>query len=101
MPAVASVKLTTREAVEQYRKAVRIVAGGGRLDYAGSVELDLAMEEIGLPSYAWGRDCRAYLAWSATSDPRRRDELALEYPHLFLRVEPAVKFVRLRRAGRL
>jgi hypothetical protein len=70
------------ERLHVYRRAVARVAGGEGLPAVEADELPKVMYALGLPSFAFQRDVRAWAGWPTTRGYRRA-ELALNHPQLF------------------
>ena len=66
-----------------YRHFVGLAARGEILTGEQAAEREAVMARLSMPRFAWRRDVLAAVRMVASSNPHRRAELAIEYPHLF------------------
>lgn len=76
--------------LRMYRNCVARAARGESIPAEEADELPKIMYAMGLPSFAFRRDVRAW-AGSDTARGYRRQELELNHPHLFDEVETWVR----------
>lgn len=78
------------ERLRLYRNCIARVARGEGVPREEAVELRKAMTALGLPSFAFRRDVRAWVE-ASTARGYRRAELGVLHPHLFTEADAWVR----------